>query len=98
MHAITEKQFERLCSEIVEDQGLIQTLNPALSKKEAGLWILLGSLVNLLSVPEREQSELYDPSQDDPYLHAILELLQNRTLPVFNPRKHLVAMIEQLKD
>lgn len=84
---ITEDEFRKLCDRIYEDREGIYPLNPNESHRDALLWMVLGSLVSLLSVPILEQPSTYRPGSRDPYGDAICELLEGRTSPRFDPRE-----------
>lgn len=90
MSTISEQEFKRLCDDIYEDRFLIYTYHPnAGSRREALLWMTLGCLVSLLSVPLLEQPSAYGGASADPYGDAIMEVLNGRMEPGFDPQVHL---------
>jgi hypothetical protein len=98
MSTISEPEFRKLCDDIYADRLLIYTYHPnASSPREALLWMLLGCLVSLLSVPILEQPSVYGGTSTDPYGDAVLELLLNRTEPSFDPRVHLLELSRRLE-
>lgn len=97
MDTISEQDFKKLCVKIYQERHEIYPLNPNVTRREALLWMLLGSLVSLLSVPILEQPSVYGGRSSDPYGDAITELLQHRTSPVFDPKIYLTELSEKLK-
>ena len=93
---MSESEFIRLCDEILIDIERVQSWNPTLSKRDAFLWMLLGTLVSLPSVPILEQPSVYDPSLPDPYLHAVLEVLAGRCKDSFDPTLYLCAALSRI--
>jgi hypothetical protein len=93
METISQREFETLCDDIYRDRELIFDLNPGLQPREATLWMLLGCLISLLSVPVEEQSSIYDPTRTDPYFDAVLEVLKARTHPTFDPPLHMERLL-----
>ena len=98
MHTISEQAFKKLCEEIYADRDSIFSYVPSLSRRDALLWMLLGCLVSLLSVPEDEQPGVYAGASGDPYGDAICELLQRRAPPAFNPRPYLEELSKRLDE
>ncbi|HEV7860820.1 MAG TPA: hypothetical protein VGO91_19525 [Pyrinomonadaceae bacterium] len=94
---MTAQEFEKLCRDIYADRRQIYSFNPNVSHREALLWMLLGCLVSLLSVPILDQPSVYGGSRTDPYADAICELLKPRMNPAFNPRIYLDELTEKLK-
>lgn len=97
LHAISEAEFAKLCDEIYADRHQIYEFNPSASRREALLWMLLGCLISLLSVPDSEQQSFYEPSSHDPYVDAICAILQNRMRPPFDPQAHLAELSEKIE-
>jgi hypothetical protein len=98
MSTISAEEFEKLCRDIFADRCQIYSFNPNASRREALLWMLLGCLVSLLSVPILDQPSVYGGSRTDPYADAICELLQSRMDPAFDPRIYLAELSEQLES
>lgn len=94
---ISEAEFVKLCNDIYADRHQIYQFNPNASKREALLWMLLGCLLSLLSIPAPEQSSRNDNSSFDPYVDAIYEILQNRMRPPFNPQTHLAVLSKKIE-
>lgn len=97
METITEQEFEKLCEDVYAEREEIYPLIPNLSRREALLWMLLGSLVSLLSVPVEEQPDIESGATSDPYGDAIIELLQPRARPAFDPQIHLATLSDKLE-
>lgn len=98
MASITEQEFEKLCDDLYRDREQIFAFVPSLSRKDALLWMLLGSLVSLLDVPLLEQPSVYDGTSDDPYTDAVCEVVHRHMSPPFDLRKHLMRLDEKLKE
>lgn len=96
METITEQEFKKLCDEIYRDRNDIYPLNPNVSHREALLWMLLGTLVSLLSVPILEQPSVYNSTNSDPYGSAVVELVQQRGLPAFDPMIYVMELFGSL--
>jgi hypothetical protein len=96
MSNISAEEFEKLCQDIYADRWQIYSFNPNVSRREALLWMLLGCLVSLLSVPILDQPSVYGGSRPDPYADAICELLQQRMEPAFDPRIYLDELSKNL--
>ncbi len=92
MSTISEEEFERLCRDIYADRQQIYSFRPYAPCREALLWMLLGCLVSLLSVPDSEHPTPHDSAHQDPYAEAICELLKSRAHPPFDPRPHLAKL------
>jgi hypothetical protein len=86
---ISEIEFLRLCNGILSDLDEIRNLNPSLSDRDVFHWMLLGTLVSLLSIPILEQPSVFNPSSADPYYDAVVEVLKGRCEPPFDPADHL---------
>ncbi len=97
MDTISEQEFKRLCDEIYRDRAEVYQLLPSVSKRDALLWMLLGSLAVLLSVPEEEQPFVDSAASRDPYGEAIVSLLEERTAPIFDPKVYLAELSEKLE-
>ncbi|HYY55899.1 MAG TPA: hypothetical protein VE842_01140 [Pyrinomonadaceae bacterium] len=86
MSTISEEEFRKLCEDIYADRLLTYSFNPNASRREALLWMLLGCLLSLLSVPLSEQPSAYGGSSVDPYGEAVCEVLKDRMEPPFDPQ------------
>jgi hypothetical protein len=92
MTTISEDEFRKLCDDIYLDRERIYSFNPNMSHREALLWMLLGCLLSLLSLSQLEQSSFHTESSTDPYGDAILELLQPRMQPAFDPQMYIAEL------
>ena len=97
METISEQEFKKLCDDIYLERGEICAFNPNMSRREALLWMLAGCLVSLLSVPVVEQPGASGASTSDPYGDAVMQLLWERTSPVFDPKIYLTELTEKLE-
>ncbi len=93
---ITEKEFEKLCNNVYSDREAIYPLNPNVSHREALLWMLLGNLVSLLSVPILEQPSVYGGTSSDPYASAVIEIILRHASPAFDPAIHISKLSDKL--
>ena len=88
-NTISEQEFKKLCDDAYADRFQIYAFNPNVSRREALLWMILGCLLSLLSVPILEQPSAYGSTSDDPYGDAIREVLKDRMRPNFDPQTYL---------
>lgn len=95
---VSEAEFSKLCTRIYEDREQIYSFNPSAAPGEALLWMLLGCLISLLSVPPAEQPDLEAISSPDPYADAVREILRNRMQPPFDPEPHLSILTTEAED
>ncbi|HEX8775393.1 MAG TPA: hypothetical protein VF735_17620 [Pyrinomonadaceae bacterium] len=89
MSTISEQEFKKLCDDVYADRFQIYAFNPNASRREALLWMILGCLLTLLSVPVLEQPSAYGGASDDPYGDAIIEVLKDRRETDFDPQTYL---------
>lgn len=90
MTNISETEFKKICDRLYADRHQIYRFNPQMSRRDALLWVLTGSLLSLLSItlPEQHHEGAGDTSQD-PYGDAVREILRHRTRPVFDPQVYI---------
>ncbi|MDX6692772.1 MAG: hypothetical protein QOF02_375 [Blastocatellia bacterium] len=96
MSFITEQEFIKLCDELYADRHQLYAFNPNIARREAVLWMLLGCLLSLLSIPDAEQSGLLNGASADPYAAAVSELLRTRMRPPFEPQVHLAELSKKI--
>jgi hypothetical protein len=96
MATISEQEFKKLCDDLYLDRANLTILNPGMGEREAALWLLYGSLVSLLDIPSDHQPELPAEGHEDPYFHAIDDLLRERVLPPFDYGAYLRELSERL--
>lgn len=97
METITEDEFRKLCDDIYRDRHEIYEFNPNVSHREALLWMMLGTLVSLLSVPVLEQPSVFGGTHSDPYRAAVIEVVLSRAFPAFDPELYLKELSEKLE-
>jgi hypothetical protein len=97
MSTISEKDFKKLCDDIYADRFQIYEFNPNVSRREALLWMLLGCLVSLLSIPIHEQPSVYGGSSADPYGDAIREVVLAHAQPGFDPSEYLIELSRKIE-
>ena len=98
MSTISEKDFKKLCDDIYADRFEIYAFNPNVSRREALLWMLLGCLVSLLSIPILEQPSVYNGSSADPYGDAIREVVLAHTQSNFDPDDYLLELSRKIES
>jgi hypothetical protein len=98
MSTISEKDFKKLCDDIYADRFQIYEFNPNVSRREALLWMLLGCLVSLLSIPILEQPSVYNGSSADPYGDAIREVVLAHTQSNFDPSDYLLELSRKVES
>ncbi|MBA3768282.1 MAG: hypothetical protein H0W99_15155 [Acidobacteria bacterium] len=98
MTTISELEFKRLCDDIYADRRQVYAFNPNVSRREALLWMLLGCLVSLLSIPILEQPSVYGGVSSDPYGDAVCEVLKDHTQPAFDPGIYLLELSERIES
>ena len=98
MSTISEKEFKKLCDEIYADRFEIYEFNPNVSRREALLWMLLGCLVSLLSIPILEQPSVYNGSSADPYGDAVREVVLAHTDASFDPDDYLLELSRKIES
>ncbi len=96
MNTISEPEFRKLLDDIYEDREQLRTLLPGFSQRDAILWMLLGGLIALLSVPPERQPTPDGQAGDDPFGAAIKELIREYGSPAFDPGVHIAEMSERL--
>ena len=94
MAVISEEEFRKLCADIYADRRQIYEFNPHASRRDALLWMLLGCLLSLLSVPADELPDAARASSD-PYGDAIRAILRGRMRMPFAAEKYLAELARQ---
>jgi hypothetical protein len=97
MSTISEQEFKKLCDDAYRDRFQIYAFNPNASRREALLWMILGCLLTLLSVPILEQPSAYGGTSEDPYGDAILEVLKDRMESDFDPQTYLGELSRRIE-
>jgi hypothetical protein len=95
MDTISEAEFKKLLDNIYQERETLQTLLPGFSQRDAILWLLLGSLIALLSVPPDQQPKLDDYAGDDPFGTAIKELIRKHGSPAFDSDVYVAELSER---
>ena len=97
MSTISEQEFIKLCDDIYRDRLQVYSYNPNVSRREAVLWMLLGCLLSLLSVPILDQPSTHGESTADFYADAIGEVLQHRMQPEFDPHVLIAELLARVE-
>ena len=95
---ISEGEFKRVCDQIYKDRQELYSFNPGAGQRGALLWMLLGCLISLLSVEDRELESLFESSGQDPYGDAVRTLLKERAEPPFDPQPYLDRLSESVDE
>ena len=95
---ISEDEFKRMCDRIYKERQELYSFNPGAGKRGALLWMLLGCLISLLSVEDRELESLFESSSRDPYGDAVRTLLKERAEPPFDPQPYLDQLSESVDE
>ena len=96
MEMISVNELRVLCNELLSDIETISSWNPNLTVTDAFLWMLMGSLVSLLSVQPDELADIYDPEDQDHYFKAVVAILTNRLEPSVDPEHILNEFLKTL--
>jgi len=94
MTKISEKEFARICKGIYEDRESICKHNPIGTPEEILLWMLLGCLINYLSLAEIETPCFNGKPDAETYQNAILFVLKNRKAKDFDAEIYLEKLTE----
>lgn len=100
MNRITETQFRSLCDELYRDREQIYEFNPSATHAEVLLWMVLGSLVSLLSLSDEGIPIIAEPTVAN-YLETICAVVKTRQANAFDPRQILndfIALAEGTKE
>ncbi|HKS26652.1 MAG TPA: hypothetical protein VJS44_02475 [Pyrinomonadaceae bacterium] len=93
VETISEDAFKRLCDEIYRDRFEIYEFNPAATRRDALLWMLMGCLISLLSIDFEELESLTASSRD--YSEVVCRLVREHAAsPPFDPR----LLVEELAN
>lgn len=96
-NVISEQEFIKLCDDVYADRHQIYEFNPNVTRREAVMWMLLGCLLSLLSIPVTEQSNLFDNASTDIYTDALRKILQQHSHPPFDPQPHLAELSKNIE-
>jgi len=94
MAKITEKEFARICQGLFEDRETILKHNPVGTHEETLLWMLLGILINYLSLSEIETPCFTGLPTAETYRQAILFVLNDRKASEFDAASYLDDLIK----
>ncbi len=93
MTKITEAEFAKICEDIANEADKIVKYNPIGTREETLLWMLLGVLINYLSLSELETPCFTENTSAETYRQAILFVLQNRKATPFEADKYIDKML-----
>ncbi len=94
MRYITEEEFARLCRGIHDDAEIILRHNPIGTREETLLWMLLGCLINYLSLTDIETPCFTGTPTAATYSDAILFVVEKRQAEPFDARRYLDEMTD----
>ena len=92
---ISESELSGMVDDIRNDRESIIRHNPLGSDEEILLWMLLGCLVNYLSLDETETPCFPGRPAADTYRDAIAFVLRNRTIGEFAIEPYLERLTEE---
>lgn len=95
MNQINEEEFARLCEGIREDGDAIYKHNPIGTRDETLLWMLLGVLINYLSLSDQETPCFTGVPTTETYRTAISFILRDRMNPPFDEGKYLDDLVDK---
>ncbi|HEX8176747.1 MAG TPA: hypothetical protein VF543_16770 [Pyrinomonadaceae bacterium] len=95
VETISGEEFKRLCDDVYKDRFEIYEFNPAASRRDALLWMLLGCLISLLSITYEELEALTGVSGAEDYGDVIRKLLRERAEPFFDPGPYLEELSQR---
>jgi hypothetical protein len=94
VNQISEREFERICSGILEDREAIIRHNPLGTREEILLWMLLSCLISYLSLTELETPCFTGRPDAVTYRDAINFILRGRMAEPFD----LGIYLDRFKD
>lgn len=94
MIKIDENELARICAGIYEDRKSICRHNPIGTPEEILLWMLLGCLINYLSLSAIETPCFNGKPDAETYRNAILFVLENRKNGNFQAEIYLEKLTE----
>ena len=89
MNRISEREFARIHSGILEDREAIIRHNPLGTREEILLWMLLSCLISYLSLSEIETPCFSGKPDASTYRDAINFILRGRMAEPFDPAPYL---------
>ena len=89
MNRISEREFARIHSGILEDREAIIRHNPLGTREEILLWMLLSCLISYLSLSEVETPCFNGKPDASTYRDAINFILRGRMAEPFDPAAYL---------
>lgn len=92
MQKISEDEFARICEGIYKDRESICRHNPIGAPEEILLWMLLGCLINYLSLPEIETPCFSGKPDAETYRSAILFVLERKKSKEFDAEIYLAKL------
>lgn len=95
MTRVTEAEFARIVSGVVEDRESIIKHNPIGTDDEILLWMLLGCLISYLNLSDVETPCLNGKPDAETYRNAILFVLKDRRTSKFEPEKYLIELTNE---
>lgn len=95
MTRISESEFARICRGVYEDRAIIIKHNPVGTPDEILLWMVLGILINYLSLSELETPCFSGRPTAETYRQAILFVLRDRKNGEFDAAAFLDDLIKQ---
>ncbi len=94
---ITEAEFAKICSDLKKDADTVCKFNSVGTREETLLWMLLGILINYLSLSELEIPCFPSTPTAETYRQAILHVLASRKATPFEAEKYIDRMLLEEK-
>ena len=92
---ITESEFARIVTDLVEDRASIIKHNPIGTPEETVLWMLMSCLVSYLSLDDAETPCFTGRPDSETYRNAIRFILAKRKAEDFDPDPYLDKLTRQ---
>jgi hypothetical protein len=96
VRSITEQEFARLCRGIRADADVIVKHNPIGTRDETLLWMLLGCLINYLSLTDIETPCFTGTPTAATYRDAIIFVVEKRQEEPFDAGRFLDELTEDV--
>jgi hypothetical protein len=90
---ITEAEFAKICDELAKDADTVCKFNSIGTEEETLLWMLLGILINYLSLSDLEIPCFSGVPTAETYRQAILHVLKTRRDVPFDAEKYIDRML-----
>ncbi len=97
MAKISEEEFRKLCERFYAERESIYAAAPSMSRRDALLWMILGSLIFLLDVPADYEPAISTEKNDNFFAAAIKDVLEGRMGLEFDPEEYLSELSRKVE-